>query len=660
MAPQTDPLSGRRAGYLDQYAHTLAASYRVDQIRREVQSEQDQVRYLDSLLSQARQTAAGLEAALQAQPPASLEAATALLKAQYEQQDALRQRQAAEGLQYRRETGLTAEDRLALTPTGRLSAAEALANAERLIRDPRTTPEKAAAALALAKTRLSGTPGLERLDEALGGVERAGGQRRAAPRARALTPQEQAQQDALQQVFESTYFAGPSGIVGGYDGKAIADARAATKAPSSTSFATAEDALEAALGAISKGTIERSDFGSDEDFAYAKEVYSEAKAKKAYRNDQRANFENAVLTARQEVAALEAARAKEVGTTYNDPAQEAIRRELQARGYKFAERGAPDEWKNAYVQHQNTPDYGVYIGAHERVASALEKGKPIAPSNRAENIVTTYTLMKQRRGEPISIPEIRKQLDKVGIEGKLQDDAIAFSMAYWELGGPDQDPEVLAQKKQADLDRSESDRRREEAAAKLGQEADRARAVTKQLEAEQVSAVGDLRAAQGEANSAATLYARLRAQGKSPEEARAEASALRNVPATYSGAAADKVLMGPELALERTARLDAARPSAMTAAPLPAPAAPVPAPAAPDEELVFGGGVVAPVPAPAAAPRRPAPSAAAPARPAPAAAPLKPKKASDALLDAMERLAPGSPEYEKAMGQLTRLLDQGN
>jgi hypothetical protein len=252
------------------------------------------------------------------------------------------------------------------------------------------------------------------------------------------------------------------------------------------------------------------------------------------------------------------------------------------------------------------------------VASALEKGKPIAPSNRAENIVTTYTMMKQRRGEPISLSEIRKQLDKVGIEGKLQDDAIAFSMAYWELGGPDQDPEVLAQKKQADLDRSESDRRREEAAAKLGQEADRARAVTKQLEAEQVSAVGDLRAAQGEANSAATLYARLRAQGKSPEEARAEASALRNVPATYTGAAADKVLMGPELALERTARLDAARPSAMTPAP-PAPAAaPVAAPAAaPEEELVFGGGVVEPRAQPApprAAPRRPPPPAPPPPR----------------------------------------------
>jgi hypothetical protein len=194
-------------------------------------------------------------------------------------------------------------------------------------------------------------------------------------------------------------------------------------------------------------------------------------------------------------------------------------------------------------------------------------------------------MMKNRRGEPISIDDIRKQLDKVGIEGKLQDDAIAFGMAYWELGGPDQDPEVLAQQN------------------------------------------------------------------------RAEASALRNVPATYTGAAADKVLMGPELALERTARLDAARPSAMTPAP-PAPAAaPVAAPAAaPEEELVFGGGVVEPRRA-SAATRRPAPPAAAGAAPA---APLKPRKTSDRVLDAMQKMDANSDEYEASMKQLTRLLEQGD
>jgi chromosome segregation ATPase len=97
MAPPTsNPFSGRRSQYLDTYANTLMAQYRVDQIRRDIQDEQSRVQYLDSLIAQARQTAAGIEAALQAQPPASLEAATALLKAQYEGQSAQRQRKAGE------------------------------------------------------------------------------------------------------------------------------------------------------------------------------------------------------------------------------------------------------------------------------------------------------------------------------------------------------------------------------------------------------------------------------------------------------------------------------------------------------------------------------------------------------------------------------------
>ena len=108
MAPPTsNPFSGRRSQYLDTYANTLMAQYRVDRIRRDIQDEQSRVQYLDSLIAQARQTAAGIEAALQAQPPASLEAATALLKAQYEGQSAQRQRKAGEDLQRRRATSLT-------------------------------------------------------------------------------------------------------------------------------------------------------------------------------------------------------------------------------------------------------------------------------------------------------------------------------------------------------------------------------------------------------------------------------------------------------------------------------------------------------------------------------------------------------------------------
>lgn len=442
----------RGARYLDTYAASLTAAYRVQQIQRDIQTEQERVQYIDSLLGQARQTAAALEAEFKANPPASLEAATALLKKQYEGQDAQRRRQAGEGAAQEREKNLTPEERARLTPGGRVSQAAVAKLAADIVANPKTTAEKAAAVL----TQVSGTltpDQFQSVQEAGGRVAREGGTRAKPPGVRKQTPQEAADQEVLDQLFESTYFAGPSGVVGGYEGKAVADLRAQTKAPESTSYATAEDAYKAALAAVANGTLSRDDFESDEDFAYAKDIYSEAKAKRAYRNDERANFENAVLTARKEVADLEAKRAQQIGTTYDDPAQESIRRELTARGYSFAKPGSKDAWKNKYVKFQKTPDYGVYIRAHELTQNAIDTGEPmLEPNSRGERIVATYTSMKNRRGEPISIGDIRKQLSKVGIEGKLQDDAIAWSMAYYELGGPSQSKEALEARKMKKTD----------------------------------------------------------------------------------------------------------------------------------------------------------------------------------------------------------------
>jgi hypothetical protein len=673
MAPPTStPFSGRRSQYLDTYAKTLMAQYRVDQIRRDIQDEQSRVQYLDSLIAQARQTAAGLEAALQAQPPASLDAAVALLKAQYEGEDAQRRRVAGEGVQRARAMGLTQEDRSSITPSDRLSRDAALVNAVNLLKSPQTTPEKADALLAQARKLFPGDE--RRLLEAFNTPQRAQGKRAPAPGVRQLSPEEAANQEVLQQLFESTYFAGPSGIVGGYDGKAIADLRAQTPAPKGTSFATAEDAFMAAIGAVANGTLDREDFDSDADFEYAKDIYAEAKAKKAYRNDQRANFENAVLTARKEVSDLERKRAEQIGTTYDDPAQEALRRELTARGYTFAKRGAADEWKNAYVKLQKTPDYNAYITAHQRVLDARSEGKPLGPSTRAENIVTTYTMMKNRRDEPITIDDLRRQLDRVGIEGKLQDDAIAFGLAYWELGGPDQDAEMLAQQKEADDLRMKEELRREESARNTEKEAKMAREATQRLEEQQVQEVGGLRERQAQANSLYAEYKRLLAQGYTPEAARKEVQRLEELrffifnakPRSYEGGA-DKVLMGTEFSDAREAMVDAERgkvPSPPESRIYPdSTPSPRGAPMREEEELVFGGGVLPPEEPAAAAPKAPAKPSAKPkakAKPAPAPAPLKPVKASDALMNAMMNMAEGTPEFNRALDQYNRLIDQGN
>lgn len=439
MAPRTNPLAGRRPRYLDQYAHTLVGAYRVEQIRREVESEQQRVDYVDSLVNQARQTAASLEASLQAQPPASLEAATALLKEQYDAQNQARQRRAGEDLAFQRATGLTAEEKAALTPTGRKTKEQVAAEAERIIADPKTSAEKAAATLSQARSALGADyAGIGRLEAALGAPQRVQGARAQPRGARALTPEEAARQETLNQLFESTYFAGPSGIVGGYAGKAVADARATTKAPPGTSFTTAEDAFAAAIRSLENGTVEREDFASDEDFAYANEVYKEAAAAKAFRNDQRTAFEPAVLKARQEVAKLEKQRAQLIGTTYEDPAQEAMRRELIARGYKVYDPSSAEGWKNAYIKLQKNPDYNLYLKAHELVDKAISSGERIEFQDRAQQLAIQYTSLRQRKGEPLSIEDLRRQLDKAGYSGKLADEAIALTMAYWEVGGPEQ------------------------------------------------------------------------------------------------------------------------------------------------------------------------------------------------------------------------------
>jgi hypothetical protein len=203
------------------------------------------------LIAQAQQNAAGLEAALQAQSPASLETATALLKERYDAESAARGRRAGEGLAARRATELTAEDRAAFTPTGRLSKAEVAQAAERAVSDPKTTPEKAAAIASYVEKQLgSDYKGLERIKGRLRAPAAAGGARAQAPGVRAMTPQEAAREETLNQLFETTYFDGPSGIVGGFDGKAVADARAQTQAPAGTGFATAEDAFVAALAGL--------------------------------------------------------------------------------------------------------------------------------------------------------------------------------------------------------------------------------------------------------------------------------------------------------------------------------------------------------------------------------------------------------------------------
>jgi hypothetical protein len=129
---------------------------------------------------------------------------------------------------------------------------------------------------------------------------------------------------------------GPTGIAGGASGQVEVERRQGTAAPEGSTFATEEDAFVAAIAAVSDGELSQDDFESEVDFSTAKRVYDAAKASGAYRNDQRASFEDAMLSARRRLAQLEA-QAQEIARPEGvSREQEMARKQLEARGYDLS------------------------------------------------------------------------------------------------------------------------------------------------------------------------------------------------------------------------------------------------------------------------------------------------------------------------------------
>jgi hypothetical protein len=206
------------------------------------------------------------------------------------------------------------------------------------------------------------------------------------------------------------------------------------------------------------------------------------------------------------------------------------------------------------------------------VDTAKNTSKPLAPSTKAQNMVTTLAMQYERSETPFDINTLRAQLEKApDLSKKDVDDALSFIVAYRELGGDKQDPDSIAfLKRQDELQKQEDEARRAQAEA-MKAEVERARAVTRKLEEDQVKVASELRTEQAVANLGPAEYARLRAMGMSPEEARAKA--MRVVPAEppQTAQAAAKVLIEePDLLMERQRRVEAARVAAQ-AAPPPAP-----------------------------------------------------------------------------------------
>ncbi len=317
---------------------------------------------------------------------------------------------------------------------------------------------------------------------------------------------------------------GPTGIAGGASGQVEVERRQGTAAPEGSTFATEEDAFVAAIAALSDGELSQDDFESEVDFSTAKRVYDAAKASGAYRNDQRASFEDAMLSARRRLAQLEA-QAQEIARPEGvSREQEMARKQLEARGYDLSK---------PYVAQQKSRYYPNLIRADELFNASLEAadrlaaedpdrfttpqgmGSVVLPTNRSQTLARDYVAQRWERGdENLSMREAERQFGKV-LKGDDLQEALSFAIAFHKglklnVQTPsDADQQMKAQREAADLKES-----RRQAALKAQEAANGAAVLNAQMEAEQVAAVSDMRAAKQESPQAvADLSTRLLIKG---------------------------------------------------------------------------------------------------------------------------------------------------
>ncbi len=464
----------KREDYYERYARELAAVNRLKRFEAEVENEQQRLTYLDSLVQNERANLTSLQQVF-AVPPVDLAAVQTVLQ---QVGDAAAQRASiAAGSRAARveATSLTKDERAAIMAGASVKgdAPGILRRATALI-TPEMTPEKAAA---IASFATSQAQKFASTGQELGGV--LANLQRAAGTAKGKVPTgagaDTAAQAAASRALEQFAFAGPSGVRGGYGGLAIVERRAMTadeleragdKAAAeklrASGFATQEDALQAALEvARSTGDIKQAD-------AYARDIYIEARNKQAYRNDQRADFEEEILASRKRIAQLEAERGA-LDAAYDDPALEVLRRELEAQGYKVERKGSADEWKNRYLQYQNTPLYDTLLKADRLVEDARTNARPLQAGTAAQTKAVNLARAYDQAGTAYDINVLREQLEKdKSLNAASIDDALAFLVAYRELGGEKQAPAKLeADAKAAQASKQTEAQKAEAAKARL-------------------------------------------------------------------------------------------------------------------------------------------------------------------------------------------------
>ncbi len=499
--------------------------------------------------------------------------------------------------------------------------------------DAALTREQAAEVLRIAEQSGLAESELARVRDAAAGTRRAavgpevGG--------RPLTREQQEELARVERAIGVIEYGGPSGIAGGADGDAVVRRRADTALTPDELFATEADAFEGYLTLLEDGRATPDELAArfpnatpeqlQTALTTGQRVYNEAKAKKAYRNDQRKLFNDRYLSQAQAVAEAQG-RVDQLRPEFLDPAQERTRRMLREQGID------PDD---PYLQYYGTAMYK-YAPAADRIIEQTQGELPIEAASKTQAGIVRLLDQYEATDTQWKVSDLEQQLSKT-LKGDELEDAIGFALAYDRQRAEGAKPQTQLQMQIEERRKQDEFKRKQRQFINQEQQMlDRLQADKERL-AQEAERTRDVEAA---AVDARQVYARARAAGQTEEEARTTAlNALQGQAATR---AEQRRLepVGGSRELERiAAERRAARPGAERAARLgiSAELGRVQEGAYDESPLLFGEATPPepepapepePVAAPApAAPRRPVyqmPEFLRPPAPAPAPAPAEP------------------------------------
>jgi hypothetical protein len=422
------------------------------------------------------------------------------------------------------------------------------------------TREQAAEVLRVAQQSGLAESELARVQRAAAGTRRAavgpevGG--------RPLTREQQEELARVERAIGIIEYGGPSGIAGGASGDAVVRRRQETALTPDELFATEDDAFEAYLTLLDDGRVTvdematRFPTASPEQLqtalTTAQRVYNEAKAKKAYRNDQRKLFNDRYLNQARQVAEAQT-RVEQIRPEYTDPVRERSRRLLRERGID------PDD---PYLQFYGTALYK-YAPAADRIIEQTQGELPIEAASKEQHGIVRLLEQYEATGTQWKVSDLEKQLSKT-LKGEELENAIGFALAYDRQRQEGAKPQTQLQMQVEERRKQDEFKRKQrEFVNREMQMLDRMQA-EKQRIAAQAEQVRDVEAA---AVDARQVYARARAAGQTEAEARTTAlNALRG----QAAAMAEQRELAPVGGSQELARIAAerraARPEAERAA----------------------------------------------------------------------------------------------